>query len=660
MSKTTLILESGHVLQGNNTQKLLGYCNRLNNELGFNISTTNAQGGLLADRTYARNLLKVLNEFNFGIREGNIVNENSIERFIQRVQEDHPIERPLTHKDLAGMGDDTFSKWIRITPSFYNELSKSVDKRILRQHGDEAFPNNIINTAISILNYHNFAANDNTDHRYVRRINSESLQHFVDRVYSHREIPSVPPSSPPETSHREPQEHFGPFFRFGAAETFPELNPLNKLRRPPSTPQNNNNDNTILFQNQMTQPNINNENMERLINDLIIKYNISAQQPTSRQGLDPRAEVALYQIAAMYKDLPSRHGSAGARDKAGMEALEHIVLRLKKDIKRVAQAISPQGAQRMVEKHNEKSPNSPWTLVHADINGDNIPDVAIRNANNKYVYVNGYTTTKSDWPMRYGFYNQYPTREARKESGFKSAREYTNDLFGGHFDVENTNPYMKGNMLGWTVPESWQNYKHEGYKKPSNKRMTSYRRFEYFIFRKAFDHAIAKLIANNSIGNITQKPLSKYKMQIYSKACAMMWNYYIIHDFVVRLGLGNVDPNSKDFDKLKKKNKQLIDDLVSDLIAHTLYTKDGHNEQQRKAFSNHIANHAKFAILHAAATLQKPEIFEGHDQQPQEIDDFDYLEQDHPDNQWTQEGQGNWDDHDVWFNDDEAAAQLRA
>ena len=101
----------------------------------------------------------------------------------------------------------------------------------------------------------------------------------------------------------------GFFFRLGEGETFPELNPLNKLRRPslalqqesatqssvspgasqliaqqiqrPLTPFNdntniNNNNNTFLFQNQMAQQAQQEQNMERLINDLLLKYNINS------------------------------------------------------------------------------------------------------------------------------------------------------------------------------------------------------------------------------------------------------------------------------------------------------------------------------------------------------------------------------------------------
>ena len=60
MSKTNATLKPGHVMQGNNTQKLLGYCNRLNNELGFNFITTSG-GYVLRDISYANRLIEPLN-----------------------------------------------------------------------------------------------------------------------------------------------------------------------------------------------------------------------------------------------------------------------------------------------------------------------------------------------------------------------------------------------------------------------------------------------------------------------------------------------------------------------------------------------------------------------------------------------------------------------
>ena len=73
--------------------------------------------------------------------------------------------------------------------------------------------------------------------------------------------------------------------------------------------------------------------------------------------------MALYQISDLYQSLPSRVGHRITRNKDGMDDLVRIIQRYKKDIKRVSKAISPQGAQEIVNKHNQDSPNNPWTLI---------------------------------------------------------------------------------------------------------------------------------------------------------------------------------------------------------------------------------------------------------------------------------------------------------
>ena len=64
-------------------------------------------------------------------------------------------------------------------------------------------------------------------------------------------------------------------------------------------------------------------------------------------------------------------------DKIGMNDLAHIVLDLRRDFKKVSKALSLEGAQDIVNKHNAKS-NNQWTAEHKDVNGDNIPDIVIK------------------------------------------------------------------------------------------------------------------------------------------------------------------------------------------------------------------------------------------------------------------------------------------
>ena len=85
--------------------------------------------------------------------------------------------------------------------------------------------------------------------------------------------------------------------------------------------------------------------------------------------------------------------------KPGMKELQNIVLNLYRDVVRVKNAISPQGAGEIVRKHNSKAkPEAHWRLETDDVNADGIPDLIIKNARGEPMYVNGYTTKQSDFP----------------------------------------------------------------------------------------------------------------------------------------------------------------------------------------------------------------------------------------------------------------------
>ena len=58
-----------------------------------------------------------------------------------------------------------------------------------------------------------------------------------------------------------------------------------------------------------------------------------------------------------------------AKKKPGMDSLINIVPDIKRDVKRVKSAITPQNAEVMIQKHNQSSPNSLWYLNKRDTNG---------------------------------------------------------------------------------------------------------------------------------------------------------------------------------------------------------------------------------------------------------------------------------------------------
>ncbi len=124
-----------------------------------------------------------------------------------------------------------------------------------------------------------------------------------------------------------------------------------------------------------------------------------------------------------------RSGGGGFGTKRGMKELEKIILDLQRDVKRVTKAISPQGAQDIVDKHNRANPKNLWSLDTSDRNKDGIPDVVIQNSRGESMYVNGYTTKRSDWPHQYSYYYNFPTRKDRSGkplSLFKKAFWQTN------------------------------------------------------------------------------------------------------------------------------------------------------------------------------------------------------------------------------------------
>lgn len=110
-----------------------------------------------------------------------------------------------------------------------------------------------------------------------------------------------------------------------------------------------------------------------------------------------------------------------------------------------------------MEKHKKGlPPASQWNVLHKDVNKDGIPDVIIRNSNGQPLYVNGYTTRKSDHPMRYEFYKTFPTSEGRKG---KTIDKFAKQLFNISYDDENENFNNLGDVATYKLPDSWAQYK---------------------------------------------------------------------------------------------------------------------------------------------------------------------------------------------------------
>ena len=280
------------------------------------------------------------------------------------------------------------------------------------------------------------------------------------------------------------------------------------------------------------------------------------------------------------KQLPEFARQRGSKNKVGMEQLASIVLNMQRDFKRVANALSVQGAQAIVNKHNAISPNSQWRVRHEDLNGDKIPDIVIVNDKNKPIVVNGWTTKQSDYPERYQYYQKYPSREQRKEHPFQDFKR--DELYQYQYDDENPNVHIRGNVTSYNknaFPKDWQLGRYNVDHKPKQ-RLSAYQRFQRYVLKPCLDFAIERFKQN---GIIQENENGSWdgKLQIIAKLTGHLWNRWVVKTVADRYGK---DIDDKDFVKYKnrKEGKKEIDETVTALYYHLTETNDNWTEDQRQ------------------------------------------------------------------------------
>ena len=254
----------------------------------------------------------------------------------------------------------------------------------------------------------------------------------------------------------------------------------------------------------------------------------------------------------------------------GMNELAHIVLDMQRDFKRVANALSVQGAQEIIDKHNYNSPDAPWHVTSNDENGDNIPDIIIRNANGDPIVVNGWTTKGSDYPERYQYYNAYPTRAERRAHPYPAYKKDV--LYNIQYDMDNTDVHKRGDVTQYNqnaFPDGWDTSKYNVNRTPG-KRLSAYQRFQKLIAIPILDMCTAELARQHEI-ELNAQGKWKDKMSFYAQVSADLWNHYIINEVARRI---QMDVESKQFRKFKNSDngKQYIDNTVTEFYYHLHHT----------------------------------------------------------------------------------------
>jgi len=124
----------------------------------------------------------------------------------------------------------------------------------------------------------------------------------------------------------------------------------------------------------------------------------------------------------------------------GMEALVNIVAGLQKDVNRINEAITIQGAQHYANKHRN------WTAHEEDITGpngepDGIKEVFVCDSKGNVKVINGYGLGKTTYPQRKLYRTVAPTAADRKGHSMnelmKSIKKIKDDIRNAdHYDYE--------------------------------------------------------------------------------------------------------------------------------------------------------------------------------------------------------------------------------
>ena len=120
----------------------------------------------------------------------------------------------------------------------------------------------------------------------------------------------------------------------------------------------------------------------------------------------------------------------------GYKDLVNIIAGLQKDVKKINQCLTLQGAQEYVnavDKQGRRIRNN-WTAHEDDITGpngkpDGIKEVFVTDGKGNLKIINGYSLGKSDYPLRKAYRSKYKTKAERKANPFT---RFKDQLFTVH------------------------------------------------------------------------------------------------------------------------------------------------------------------------------------------------------------------------------------
>ena len=221
----------------------------------------------------------------------------------------------------------------------------------------------------------------------------------------------------------------------------------------------------------------------------------------------------------------------------GMESLVNIVAGLQKDVKRINQALTLQGAQ----KYIENKPN--WSAHEEDIVGpdgkpDGIKEVFVADGKGNVKIINGYSLGKSTYPLRKLHRTIYPTRAERVGHPLNGLKRELKEVVD--FDPEN------GPVFGHPL-NKYSNITDENIKQFESTfvEITPRNYFKQIFFAPIY-------AASKESGTFEGLP-PMVQAQVYNKALSRAYNHLIRNAI---LEDNNIDPSMTKKSSIDKLMKQ--------------------------------------------------------------------------------------------------------
>ena len=242
----------------------------------------------------------------------------------------------------------------------------------------------------------------------------------------------------------------------------------------------------------------------------------------TEQGLEKRDLNDAIATLQFYRDHPIPRQVKPKKEPygEGMDAIAPQVLSGRRDIRRINDTQSVQGAQRWVEKHGF---NDIYEVTNQDEDGDGIPDIIVkRTRDNHPIIVNGYTTVDSTYPYRHRYYTEFPTERERKLYG-KGFKGFVEDIWEPEYDQKGLKIVSYGK--GAQEEEFGRKIKEAGYKKilkPHDKNV--YQVFVSKVIKPMYD----TIKAGNNGTYPDSKKMAKVASNVWDKAfttAAMVYVY---------------------------------------------------------------------------------------------------------------------------------------